>query len=64
MFIIEKSYSSASISRNIRFDEKIFEDLKQAMHQHDVSFNSLVLQCCRYALEHLQDEEITEQEPV
>ena len=56
MFIVEEPSSRANISHNIRFDEETYEALKQVLCKHDVSFNSLVLQCCRYALEHLRDE--------
>ena len=63
MFLIKQPSARANISRNIRFDDKLFDELKQATYQYDVSFNSLVLQCCRYALEQLQDEKIEEREP-
>ncbi|MCL2342742.1 MAG: hypothetical protein FWC62_02450 [Firmicutes bacterium] len=60
MFLIKQPSARANISRSIRFDDKLFDELKQATYKHDVSFNSLVLQCCRYALEHLEDEKTKE----
>jgi len=55
MFKIDKQYSNANIARTIRFTEKIFEDLTKASEKNDISFNMLVLQCCRYALDRLEE---------
>ena len=43
---------SANVARTIRFTEGLFEKLNQIAYKNDISFNSLVLQCCKYALEH------------
>jgi len=51
MFMIKKSRPEANVPRTIRFTEQLFEDLNEAAAMHEVSFNSLVLQCCRYALD-------------
>ena len=51
MFKIENEFKGANISRTVRFTEKIFERLNQVAAENDISFNLLVLQCCKYALE-------------
>ncbi len=55
MFKIDNQFANANVSRTIRFTEKIFEELNTASEKSGVSFNTLVLQCCRYALDNLQD---------
>lgn len=54
MFEIDNQYANANVPRTIRFTDKLFEDLNTAAEENDVSFNMLVLQCCRYALDHLR----------
>jgi predicted HicB family RNase H-like nuclease len=53
VFIIDNQFAGANISRTIRFTEKIFEELNNAAEMNDISFNLLVLQCCRYALDNM-----------
>ena len=53
MFEIEKKYKSANVSRTIRFTEDIFERLNKTAYENETSFNLLVLQCCRYALDNM-----------
>ena len=53
MFKIIKPFSNANIPRTIRFTEELFEELNKTAEKNNVSFNLLVLQCCRYALDHL-----------
>lgn len=53
MFEIEKKYKSANVSRTIRFTEDIFERLNKTAYENEISFNLLVLQCCRYALDNM-----------
>ena len=57
MFIVDNGFSNANVARTIRFTEKLFEELNRAAAQKRVSFNLLVLQCCRYALDHAKKEE-------
>ena len=52
MFKIENEFKSANISRTVRFTEPLFEKLNKTAAENDISFNLLVLQCCKYALEH------------
>lgn len=58
MFEIVKPFANANIPRTIRFTEELFEELNKMADENDISFNMLVLQCCRYALDNLakQDE--------
>lgn len=51
MFKIENEFKGANISRTVRFTESLFEELNKIAAENDISFNLLVLQCCKYALE-------------
>ncbi|MBC8530561.1 hypothetical protein [Gehongia tenuis] len=53
MFRIENDFKSPNVPRTIRFTDRLFEELTAAAQENGVSFNRLVLQCCRYALDHL-----------
>ena len=55
MFKIDNEFQNANISRSIRFTEKLFEELHTYAAKNNISFNYLVLQCCRYALDHLDE---------
>ena len=55
MFVIDKEFKSANISRTIRFTEPLFERLNKVAAENDISFNLLVLQCCKYALDHHEE---------
>ena len=54
MFSVDKKLSKSNITRTIRFTEDIFNDLLRISTSEDVSFNQLVLQCCRYALDNYE----------
>ena len=55
MFKIDNELKSANVSRTVRFTEPLFELLNKTAAEHHISFNLLVLQCCKYALEHQED---------
>lgn len=55
MFIVENEFKNANISRTIRFTEGLFEELNQIASDNDVSFNLLVLQCCKYAVSQMEE---------
>lgn len=59
MFKVDNEFSNANVSRTVRFTEKIFEDLNQTATKNNVSFNLLVLQCCKYALDNQEHQDIT-----
>lgn len=56
MFKIDNKFSNANVSRTVRFTDKLFGDLSKTSEKFNISFNSLVLQCCQYALDNLQDD--------
>ncbi len=56
MFKIDNEFKKPDIPRTIRFSEKLFNDLHEFASKNDISFNHLVLQCCRYALDHAMPE--------
>lgn len=56
MFKIENEFKSANISRTVRFTEPLFEKLNKVATENDISFNLLVLQCCKYALENMSED--------
>ena len=54
MFEVEKHYGRANIGRTIRFTEHLLKQLNEVATEQDVSVNSLVLQCCQYALDNMK----------
>lgn len=56
MFEVEKSLKAANVARTIRFTEGLFEKLQRVSFNNDISFNLLVLQCCKYALDNMVEE--------
>jgi hypothetical protein len=54
VFKVENEFKNANIPRTVRFTEGLFEQLNRLASENDVSFNLLVLQCCKYALSHLE----------
>jgi predicted DNA-binding ribbon-helix-helix protein len=57
MFEIDKSLSRPNIPRTIRFTEELFDALLEISEKEEISFNSLVLQCCNYALSNYKNKE-------
>ncbi len=55
MFKIENELKSANIARTVRFTEPLFEKLNHVAQENNISFNLLVLQCCKYALENMEE---------
>lgn len=55
MFKIENELKSANIARTVRFTEPLFENLNNVAQKNNISFNLLVLQCCKYALENMEN---------
>lgn len=54
MFEINKEFKNANIPRTIRFTDVLFEDLNKIALENGISFNLLVLQCCKYAIENMK----------
>lgn len=55
MFTVDNNFKGANISRTIRFTEKMFDELNCIAAENGISFNLLVLQCCKFALESMED---------
>ncbi|MBR5321303.1 MAG: hypothetical protein IKU41_05640 [Clostridia bacterium] len=55
MFKIDNEMKSANIARTVRFTEPLFEKLNETAAENNISFNLLVLQCCKYALDNMED---------
>ncbi len=55
MFEINKEFKNANIPRTIRFTDDLFTHLNQIAAENNISFNLLVLQCCKYALQGYED---------
>jgi len=51
-FVIKKTTSS---NRTIRMPDTLIEQVSTLSAEQNISFNQLVIQCCEYALAHLQD---------
>ena len=57
MFKIDNELKNANTPRTVRFTESLFERLNKTAANNNVSFNLLVLQCCKYALDNIENEE-------
>ena len=55
MFKIDNKLKSANVARTIRFTEPLFDELNKTAAENGISFNLLVLQCCKYALENMEE---------
>ncbi len=53
-FIIKKPTSS---NRTVRMPDDLIEKIGKLANEQGISFNQLVIQCCEFALEHLNDKE-------
>lgn len=62
MFRVQNEFSNANLARSIRFTEKLFNQLNEIAAQKNISFNLVVLQCCKYALDNMDHEEFQTQE--
>ena len=55
MFKIDNTLKNATTPRTVRFTEPLFDKLNKVATENDISFNLLVLQCCKYALENMEN---------
>lgn len=53
MFEIKKQQS---ISKTIRMPENLITKLENLASKNNISFNQLVIQCCEYAIDNLNEE--------
>lgn len=56
VFKIDNELKSANVARTIRFTEPLFEKLNKTATDNNISFNLLVLQCCKYALDDMENQ--------
>ena len=54
MFVEDKRDAKANVQKTIRFTEEVYQKLHEISVRENVSFNALVLQCCRYALDNME----------
>ena len=52
MFEIKKPSAS---NKTIRMPDSLIERLEKLAGKNDISFNQLIVQCCEYAIKHLDD---------
>ncbi len=52
MFIVKKPESS---NKTIRMPNELIDRLEKLAAEKDISFNQLVIQCCQYSLDNLQE---------
>ena len=57
MFKVDKGTKSANVQRTVRFTEELFDRLSAEANANDISFNNLVLQCCKYALDNMEKDD-------
>lgn len=54
MFEVDNAFKNANVPRTIRFTEPLFDELSKIVSENSISFNLLVLQCCKYAMENMK----------
>lgn len=58
MFKIDNELKHANVSRTVRFPEEMFEELNKYAAEKGISFNLLVLECCKYAMDNRDPDEV------
>lgn len=56
MFKIQKGYDT--VNKSFRLPIELVEDMNKLAYKYNLSLNQLVVQCLRYALENLEDNDI------
>ncbi|MCL2298536.1 MAG: hypothetical protein FWC27_00110 [Firmicutes bacterium] len=57
MFKVDNNLRRATMPVTIRFTDELHEELHKVAAQNDISFNLLILQCCKYALDNMEEKE-------
>ena len=60
MFKVENEFKNANVLRSVRFTETLFDRLNETAAKAGISFNLLVLQCCKYALDNQEPSPVSE----
>lgn len=56
MFKIQKGYDT--VNKSFRLPIELVEDMDKLAYKYNLSLNQLVVQCLRYALENLEEDDI------
>ena len=54
MFVVKKE---ESFNKTIRMPGSMIKQMEKIASKEDISFNKLVVHCCKYALEHIDMEQ-------
>jgi len=57
MFEVENRFRGMNVTRTVRFTDELFNELNETAKKNDVSFNVLILQCCKYAMDNMKGKE-------
>ena len=59
MAFVVRSDRKETINKTIRFPLKLTERIEKAIRGKDTTFSGFVIQACRYALDSIEEEEMT-----
>ncbi len=51
-FVIKKA---KFIVKSVRIPQELYDKMDQLVQQQHISLNKLIVQCCEYALDHLEE---------
>lgn len=54
---LNQKFTQTNFPKTVRFTEDIDDELMELKKKTGVSFNEIVLQCCRYALDNMEEEQ-------
>ena len=57
MFQIDKRTYGPNSPRTVRFPDEFFEHLCRLAQENGISFNRFVIECCKYAVDHMEERE-------
>jgi hypothetical protein len=52
-----KVVKDESFNKTIRMPESLIKQLEKVAYENDISFNKLIVQCCKYALDNMKMDE-------
>ncbi|HIV19623.1 MAG TPA: hypothetical protein IAC82_10030 [Candidatus Merdivicinus intestinigallinarum] len=54
-FIVTKHQNTPYLARTLRFPADLYQQLKDTAAEHHTSVSSLVVQCCEFALQNMEE---------
>ncbi len=54
-FIVTKRIHTPYLSRTLRFPAELYQQLKEKSAEYHISLSALVVQCCEFALQNLDE---------